>query len=233
METKNLLYIMIGMFLISLVSASTLGTYKKDDCINLHQVCDNCTYVNLTTVLLPNSTIYTYNREMTKTGEDYNFTFCNTSDIGDYLYNTCGDKDGSVVCENIEFKVNAIGFESTDARSSATNRGIYLILIIAALFFIGFIFVDKTVFKWSMFLLFVLFLMMGVNMTFITLYNEIGDTSIGAVYDRFAAFSSYMFWFTFGLLLAIWVLSTLATLSDRRRMNQARAVGEPVDFNKM
>ena len=33
---------------------------------------------------------------MTKSGNNYIYEFCNTSNIGDYSYTTCGDKSGNV-----------------------------------------------------------------------------------------------------------------------------------------
>lgn len=239
---------LVFTFLISFISASDLGTFKRGECINLHQICDNCTYVNLTSITYPNSTILEVGELMTKRGVDYNYTFCNdTTVIGEFIYNTCGDQDGSEICENIKFSINAIGKETTDARSDAAGRGIYVLFGIATLFFLGFLFTpsEKTLIdeegrikivgsnitmKWSFFLLSVFFIMLGVNITFISIYNDIGDTQIGAIFDKLAAISTYMYWFVFGLLIFIWVFAILATLADKQRMKQAKEVGEPIDF---
>ncbi len=106
---KILLTLILGIFLISLVSATSIGTFKQDNCISLHQICDNCTYVNLTSIKYPNSTIQNINQLMTKIGVDYNYTFCSTSALGYYFYNVCGDKDEVLTCENIEFAITEGG----------------------------------------------------------------------------------------------------------------------------
>lgn len=221
----------MGIFLLTFVSSfTTLGTFKKGTCIQLHQICDDCNYVNLTSVTFPNSTIRNLNELMTKNGNDYNYSWCNTTDIGSYLYNTCGDYEGTHTCENIGFEINAIGFESTDARSDATSRGIYFILGMSALFFTGFLLTEKELYKWSFFLLFALFFCIGSNLVFISIYNEIGDTQLGSVFDKLAAISSYLYWFCFGLLIFMWVFTTLASLADNQRMKQAEAVGSQTNF---
>jgi len=130
---KILLTIMLGMVLISLASATAdLGTFKQDDCIQLSQYCDDCTYVNLTKVQYPNGTIQTINSAMTKDDVNYNYTFCNTSESGDYFYTVKGDKGGEVTTERIGFKINYIGQELTDAQS--TMYIILLVILILVLF---------------------------------------------------------------------------------------------------
>ncbi len=90
---------------MNFISSAELGTFKQDSCVNLHQICDNCTYVNLTSITYPNSTLQKVNEVMTKDGVDYNYTFCTTSDFGNYLYNVCGDQDGTLTCENLGFTI--------------------------------------------------------------------------------------------------------------------------------
>lgn len=110
---KLLLLLFIGMFLISLASAQiqTLGTFKQNSDIDLTQICDNCTFVNLTHVTRTgeNSTIFTFNDLMTKDGTFYNYTFLNTSEIGEYFYSTCGDLNGILTCNSVNFEVNQNG----------------------------------------------------------------------------------------------------------------------------
>ena len=140
------------MFLITLTSAeSNLGTFKQNDCISLYQLCDNCTYVNITSITYPNSTLTSINEAMTKVGVDYNYTFC-TSVLGDYSYKVCGDKDGAFQCEVINFNLTPTG----------DNRGfgIFLILIFASIImFGGSFYLD---FDWGIFLGGVLFTLSGI-----------------------------------------------------------------------
>ncbi len=46
--------------------ASDLGVFKINSTIQLYQSCENCTFVNLSSVKLPNGSVLFYNLEMTK-----------------------------------------------------------------------------------------------------------------------------------------------------------------------
>lgn len=99
MEKKN--YTIIGLSLALLITLTivnaeqqTLGSFKKDSCIDLIQICSNCTYNNVTVVIYPNSSILNIDSEMTKNGITYNLTFCDTSKYGDYLVYGVGDLNG-------------------------------------------------------------------------------------------------------------------------------------------
>jgi hypothetical protein len=72
-----------------------LGTFKQYDCVNLIQTCSNCSYVNISSVIAPNSTSLLGESDMTKVGTVYNRTFCLTSLPGDYIVNGHGDVNGN------------------------------------------------------------------------------------------------------------------------------------------
>ncbi len=105
---KILLTLILGMFLISFASAS-LGTFEQGECVSLYQFCDDCSYVNITTVQYPNGTIESISEEMTKDDVDYNYTFCSTNNIGDYAYVVKGDTGGSTTTERLTFKITPSG----------------------------------------------------------------------------------------------------------------------------
>lgn len=109
MKNKIFTILILGMFLISLASASNLGVFKKNDCVELYQLCESCTFVNLTSVKLPNETRI-FGELMNDFGNDFTFEFCNTSLLGGYQYNVCGDKGGVLTCENIDFTITKSGF---------------------------------------------------------------------------------------------------------------------------
>lgn len=147
---KIFMFIVLGIFLVSFVSAiSNLDPIKKDECAELFQFCDDCTYVNLTAISYPNGTKDTsLNEEMTKINQNFNYTFCDTSEIGNYFYIVCGDKFGSYKCEEISFKVTDTGEEAN------TTQGFILLAqlgVVALLFSMGRIF-DKR--KWKIKMLF-------------------------------------------------------------------------------
>lgn len=127
-----LLYVLtLSVFIISLVGAdSNLGTFKQNECISLYQQCDTCSYVNITSITYPNSTILNINEAMSKNSVDYNYTWCETVSVGDYLYSVCGDKDGIFKCENMQFKITSTGTEMTTGGSI-----IYFVFFAILIFF--------------------------------------------------------------------------------------------------
>jgi len=121
-------WILVGIVLsiayIHFVSAeqSNLGTMKQNDCINLYQTCDDCSYVNLTSIKYPEGSIETFNLMMTKSGQNFNYSFCNTSAIGDYTYTVAGDKGGVYTTEVIGFSITPSGFAGT--------LGFYILILV-------------------------------------------------------------------------------------------------------
>lgn len=135
---KTIIYFLMALLICTtIVSAEvqTLPALKINTCINLPQTCANCTYVNLTKITKPDHTIVTINSLMTKSGEHYNYTFCDTSLIGDYVVETCQDPDGEKVCVNYNFPVTPSGYEDL--------LGFYIIIFILGFAILGFAFYIK------------------------------------------------------------------------------------------
>jgi len=121
MRINLLLYILIGMFLFNIVSADgDIGYVKQGDCISLYNYCPTCSYINLTAIQYPNQTVSTMNVAMTKTGNNYIYEFCNTTDLGGYSYTTCGDKATVLTCEDMTFEATSSGDNYTTS-DSITN----------------------------------------------------------------------------------------------------------------
>jgi hypothetical protein len=111
---KILLTLMLCMVLISMISAQdSLGDpVELNTTAILIQTCDTCTYINITGVQLPNSTVILNGEySMNKTGNIYTYNFVNTDIGGTYTYITCGDLDGSRYCQPVEFLVTGNGKE--------------------------------------------------------------------------------------------------------------------------
>ncbi len=117
---KILLILILGMFLISLVSAEissssgecSIGSVKQGDIIELTQVCrGGCTVVNLTKVMFPNQSIALLGEfPMTENGSNYNFTFSNIDTLGTYTYDAEGvDPNSIVVGQTCSFEVTTDG----------------------------------------------------------------------------------------------------------------------------
>lgn len=132
---NKIMFVMIcGIFLVSLVSAESIGTYMLNSDIELYQTCNNCTYCNFTTVKYPNGNTILSNIIATQDGTyySYNLDGGNVTEIGTYNY--CYD------CGNaVERETGCLTFEVTPSGFSGT-LGFYfiLILIIALVVALGF-----------------------------------------------------------------------------------------------
>lgn len=141
---KLLLTLLLGMFMISLCSAAavatltttaSIGNVKQGTCIALTQSCANCTFVNVTSIMYPTKLKQTVSNAMTKTGTEYSYTFCNTSLIGEYTYNTYGNPDGVLVTQPVTFNV----IPTSDGENN-TYMFLILIFIAIGLLMIAFLF---------------------------------------------------------------------------------------------
>lgn len=70
------------------------GISKQNFPAKLIIQCDNCTYMNITSITYPNKTIAQSNLRTTKSGTEYNYTFTLTNLVGDYVIRYEGDLDG-------------------------------------------------------------------------------------------------------------------------------------------
>lgn len=125
------------LFFIPLTSAEvqTLGTFPTEYPINLIQICQNCTYNNITSVIFPNGSVLLSNVAMTKLGTYYNYTIAQgrASASGRYVVNGFGDLNGQNTVWSYDFFINAVGQE-LDSSKAILYSVIFVIAII--LFFI-------------------------------------------------------------------------------------------------
>lgn len=102
-----------------------------NNCIQLTETCSSCTFVELTSIQYPDNTIEFYNINMTKLGTDYNYTFCNTSLLGTYLYKVVGDPLSVLKSQTVSFEITNSGrnFELGDILTYSFFLLICLVLI--------------------------------------------------------------------------------------------------------
>ncbi len=158
---KIILTILLGMFLISLVAAEvqTLGTFKRYECVGLIQTCSNCTYNNISNVIYPDSSVALSENVMTKVNTNYNYTFCNTSELGEYIVNGFGNPDGEKTTWNYNLFITETGI--TD-KSILDNPLLIVLVALGIIFlFIGI----KTETIWLGFMSAIMFLLGGIYMT--------------------------------------------------------------------
>ena len=116
----------MSMFLITLVSATNIGIFKQNTEMQITNFCStgDCTYANLTSIILPSGTVNYINEFMTQTENDFNYTYTPTQ-IGTYTFKTCSNPEGASVCESDTFEVTPNGF--------INNIGFYIMWIILSL----------------------------------------------------------------------------------------------------
>ena len=106
---------MFVLILVSFASAQqqSFGFVKQNDCIEIIQTCPDCTYNNISRVLYPNkTTIALSNVAMDKDDTYYNYTFCSTSALGNYIVNGYGDLGGTKTSWVYDFEVTTTGKQS-------------------------------------------------------------------------------------------------------------------------
>ena len=136
-----------AIFMLNFVSgqASTLGVYRQGECINLVQSCSSCTTNVITNVLYPNSSVAMGTVTMSTTDSIYyNYTFCNTTVLGQYIVSGYGDVDGVDTNWVYDFLITPAGTIQTTAQGGL-SIGVILSVLAIMIFFgwIGFKFIEK------------------------------------------------------------------------------------------
>lgn len=137
---QSIIFLIVGVLVIlslSFVTAQvqTLPTQDSDTCVDLPQTCSTCTYVNMVSVKPPLSSIISIGENMTKLGPNFNYTFCNTTELGWYIVTTCGDKDDSYSCTNYDFEVRNGG--KVFSLGEILVYSLFLLFCVTMIFFSG------------------------------------------------------------------------------------------------
>ena len=80
----GVIVIFIAILCINLTS-SYLGAFAPNSCVDIKTIL-NSSQVNISSLSYPNLTTVLSNVKMSKIGKTFNYTFCNTSTIGLYIY---------------------------------------------------------------------------------------------------------------------------------------------------
>ena len=130
---KTIIVMMLAMLLVvPLVSAEqdSLGTYTQNIDAELLQICGTCTYNNITSIVLPNSTHIVLDTVMTRRGAEYTYTFSQTDLLGFYTVNGVGDLDGTANAWAYEFEVTSNGRIGQDISDNALFISMFLLSLI-------------------------------------------------------------------------------------------------------
>jgi len=211
---KNILLVfMLGLVFISLASASP-GIHKQDTNITLLQTCDNCTYVNITTIVLGNKTIVDFNELMTKedTVYDWELHFNYTSSLGTYVINGIGDDDGVETIWTYTIEVTPSGSETTTGNAIITFLAVFFFFILGVLALLGGKKQSKKPIKWTFMLFGFIFFLAGLNLISVILPDSLVNANVAGFFDSFTAISFIMFWFTGALIIIMWILTFFQTV---------------------
>jgi len=238
-STKTLwVMVLVGVIFLCLPSINAQTddkiSYEPNETMHLVLICKDtnsnlCEGTDCTIdVYYPNMTLYQQNKPMIHNSTNFYYDCPGVYLLGNYhAMANCSDGTTAGVTE-WDFYV---GRPSTESQSNMTILAIILLFALATLLFLGFFKTEKFIFKWSFFLFSLLFIVISLNIVSIALFNEAGTSTIRSIFDTLGAICYYMYWFIGGILLIIWILTTIASLADRKHMQQARAIGEPINFS--
>lgn len=136
---KRLVLIIFAVFFISCASATLyydgrLGVFPQDSCVNVRGEL-NETGANVS-IYYPNSTLVHFNQPMANMrGDIWNYSFCNTSTLGEYMYEYC-DLLGYDCRENT-FEITYAGLEVTEGQAIIYTALLLLLIFFFIITFLG------------------------------------------------------------------------------------------------
>jgi len=71
----------------------------------------------------------------------------------------------------------------------------------------------------------ILFFLIGINIMFVGLQNEVVDPKLETFFDGFTAISWIVCWFIFGLLILMWIFTFFQTFFYRKNLNNFNRFG--------
>lgn len=127
-----MLFIFVFLLLLNVASAvdeQTLGTVKTGDCVILSQNCADCSFVNVTSIVYPNSSYSVLDYSMSKSGTSYSYDCFNVTKNGKYIYNTLGDPSGTLKVQPVSFYATPNG-ESSSSGTATLYIGLIVVLLV-------------------------------------------------------------------------------------------------------
>lgn len=119
----SILLIILLIIILPSITSANLGTFKQGNCISI-RVLSNCSNINLVEVTSFNQT-FVINSAMTHIGgQTFNYTFCNTSQLGMYSYSW---NDFCIDCS--EGQCGNSFFVTVTGQESSTSKAISYVLI--------------------------------------------------------------------------------------------------------
>lgn len=210
MDNKLLIILLLAFIMLIPLTSANLGVVKKGSCVSI-RVLANCSAVNFSEVT-HGQTTEIINAKMTLlSGQTFNYTFCNTTDLGLYTYswnNFCVDCSNDN-CGN-SFDVTQTGTMQTTSQGLGSLIFLVLVLSLTILFgYLGWRFLNSdTLWALGIFLVTMALILLVYN---VWLLYEFKLNYTGATPDAGVAeiiFYIFMTVLTCGLMTAFIMLFT-------------------------
>lgn len=186
----------IILFIIPFISAQftydageveSIGTFRQDNCVVLIQNCANCTSINISSVSYPNSTKALNEIQMTKDGNYYNASFCETSSIGTYNLNGVGNPNGENDVFAYTFEITPSGFRGVSSGEGMSMMiSIIVILLVSVFFFVMSFRLNSPFGKFTTLVISGIFLFISVLFSMVTIDQTVGG--FGNIVSGYATF---------------------------------------------
>lgn len=133
---KDILLFMVVILSLSFASAALTeqGPFKVNTIFDLRQLCDDCTFNNITSVIYPNGSVALDSTAMVQDGTEWTTGF-NANVTGTYRANGFGDEGGANTVWAFTFEVTSSG-NTTPDNLPAILTGIFIIVFGISCFFL-------------------------------------------------------------------------------------------------
>lgn len=134
MSKINTIFLTIAILLLFNMAPTeaSLGNFLRGSCVEIKTI-SNSSFVNISTISYVNLTVAVANQVMEQNGKTFNFTFCDTDVIGNYIYDFF-DAEGNVFVNDFEITPIGDNIKTGDAI-------VYIILLSTIIVFFTFFFV--------------------------------------------------------------------------------------------
>ena len=219
-KTKTLiLFGLLFCFLITNISALTFSKYSETDIkheVRLDGAIPPATTLCNISIYYPNNSLLIDFTNMTNHGDYFSYPLnsTHTSVRGDYTYCiTCsGGNNNATDC--FDFIINLGGVEPSQLRTDSSTRTIYVFFGLGLLAFLGFFLTKKVPIRATLFLFMVWFFLMGINATYISMQDEIMNSSLENFFSFFLTISIHANYFIFLSIGILWTTTFIVNLFE-------------------
>lgn len=227
---KYLVFILVFMFALTGVSAETDFVFKEDNNVSftIPVYANNYSRVDINTACYLTlkddiGNIVIDDRNMTRqTNGEYNTTLFGT-EIDD-----SGEYEASVFCTNgndngfrtFSLLINPTGIRPSEERTSALTRTITIFFLLAVLSFFALFFVRSYPVKFTLFILMVWFVLMGINVGFVSLQDEVVNPNIENFMSFFFVITTKAHYFMLFGIAVIWMITFFANFQKIKESKQ-------------